>query len=61
MATMILSLFLLTIAFIAGGIGSFGAFQHSQGKQFLLPQKVCMGLSAFGLFTVAFVVIQMMK
>lgn len=61
MATFMLSLFLLTIAFIAGGIGSFGVYQHSQGNKFLLPQNVCIGLAAFCLFTVVFVAMQIMK
>lgn len=61
MATLLLSLFLLTIAIACGGIGGFGLLQHNQGQKFLLPKNVCMGLSFFSLFTVVFVIMQAMR
>lgn len=61
MATFLLSVFLLLVAIACGGVGGFGLYQHSQGQKFLLPQKVCMGLSFFGAFTAVFVAMQTMR
>ncbi|MFN3151359.1 hypothetical protein [Bremerella sp.] len=61
MATFLLSVFLLFVALVCAGVGGFGLFKHNQGQKFLLPQKVCMGLSFFALFTVVFVTMQIMK
>ncbi len=60
MATLMLTLFLLFIALICGGLGGYGLFMHSQGQKFLLPKNVCTGLTFFALFTIAFVAVKMM-
>ncbi|QDU75421.1 hypothetical protein Pan97_24530 [Bremerella volcania] len=61
MATFLLNVFLLAIALACGAIGGVGLFLHNQGQKFLLPQKVCMGLTFFALFTVVFVAMQVMR
>ncbi|MBA2116771.1 hypothetical protein [Bremerella alba] len=58
MATFLLTLFLLIFGTACCGLGGFGLLQHSRGQKFLLPQKVCMGLTWFGIFTMVFVATQ---